>query len=149
MEEREGDYNHYKEAKGQNIRVGNVDTKSNGHNDRGEKETLIETIRSLKTKVQSYKEDNVRLTRKQNQINVQVIQILNQLHRQTNNGPNSKHEEEGRCHERRDNRRRDGYSRSASRTHRYHSLPYSTRKFYAYEDSISSPEVSLVRNQRR
>jgi hypothetical protein len=87
--------------------------------------------------------------REQNQINAQVMQSLNQLQRQARNGSNSRWEEEGRYHERRDNYRRVGYSRSARRTHRHHSPPYSTRKFYASEDSISSPEMSHVRHQRR
>jgi hypothetical protein len=78
-----------------------------------------------------------------------MMQSLNQLQRQAKNGSDSRHEEEGRHHERRDNYRRPSHSRSASRTHRHHSPPYSTRKFYASEDSISSPEVSHVRHQRR
>jgi hypothetical protein len=36
-----------------------------------------------------------------------------------------------------------------SKLNRHHSPPYSTRKFYACEYSISIPEVSHVRNQRR
>jgi hypothetical protein len=99
--------------------------------------------------VQSYKEDNERLIREKNQLNAQVIQILNQLQRKNNNGSKSKHEEEGRCHERRDYHRRTGYSISARKNHRHHSHPYSARKFYASEDSISSPEVSHVRHQSR
>jgi hypothetical protein len=71
------------------------------------------------------------------------------LQRQTKNGSNSKQEEEGRYHERRDNHMKDGYSRSTSRTHRNHSPPYSTINSYASKDSISSPEVSPVRHQRR
>ena len=55
MEEGEGAYNHDKEAKGQNINVGNVETKSSGHKGRGEQETLIENVRSLEIVVQSYK----------------------------------------------------------------------------------------------
>jgi hypothetical protein len=106
-------------------------------------------VRSLRIEVQSYKEDNEKLMREQNQINSQVMQSLNQLHRQEKNGSDSRQEEEGRHHERRDNYKRVGHSRSASRTHRHHSPPYSTRKFYASEDSISSPEVSHVRHQRR
>ena len=51
MEEGEGAYNHYKEAKGKNISVGNAKTKSNGHKSRGEKETLLEIVRSLKIEV--------------------------------------------------------------------------------------------------
>jgi hypothetical protein len=60
-------------------------------------------------------------------INARVLQILNKLQRKTRNG--SKKGEEGMFHERRDDRGRDGYSRCASRMHRHHSPPYSTRKF--------------------
>ena len=77
------------------------------------------------------------------------MQSLNQLQRQANNELDSRQEEEGRHHERIDNYRRTGHSRSVSRTHRNHSPPYSKRKFYAYEDSISNSEVSPVRHQRR
>jgi hypothetical protein len=106
-------------------------------------------MRSLKIEVQSYKADNERLVREYTQINSQVMQILNQLHMQANNGSNSMHEEEGRYHERRGNYRRVGHSRSARRTHRHYSPPYSTMKFYSYEDSMSSPVVSPIRHQRR
>jgi hypothetical protein len=54
-------------------------------------------------------------------------------------GSNSKQEEEGRCHEKRENYRKVGYSRSSRRNHRTHSHPYSGKKIYASEDSISSP----------
>jgi hypothetical protein len=64
-------------------------------------------------------------------------------------GSNSRQEEEGRCHERRDDHGRDGYFRSASRAHGNHSPPYSERNFYASDDPVSSPKVSLVRHQRR
>jgi hypothetical protein len=87
--------------------------------------------------------------RDQNWINSQVMQILNQLHMQVKNGSDSRQEEEGRYHERRDNYRGVGHSRSDRRTHRHYSPPYLRRKFYAYEDSISNPEVSPIRHQRR
>jgi hypothetical protein len=45
--------------------------------DRGEQETLIEIVRSLKIEVQSYKEDNEILMREQSQINSRVMQSLN------------------------------------------------------------------------
>ena len=64
-------------------------------------------------------------------------------------GSKSRQEEEGRCHERRDDRGRDGYSRGASRAHGHHPPPYSERKFYASDDPVSSPEVSPVKHQRR
>jgi hypothetical protein len=69
MEEGEGDSSHVKEAKGKNIKVGNVETESNKHKARGEEETLIESMRSLKIEVSRYKVDNERLMREQNQIN--------------------------------------------------------------------------------
>jgi hypothetical protein len=55
MEEGEGAFGHEKEAKGQNISVDNAETYSNGHRSRGEQETSIEIVRSLKIEVQIYK----------------------------------------------------------------------------------------------
>jgi hypothetical protein len=69
--------------------------------------------------VQSYKVENERLIRDQSWINARVLQILNQFHRKTRNG--SGQGEEGRFHERGDDRGRVGYSISAIRTHRHHS----------------------------
>jgi len=60
MEVGEGSSSHDKEAEGQNISVGNVETESSRHKGRGEKQTLIETMRSLKIEVQNYKADNER-----------------------------------------------------------------------------------------
>jgi hypothetical protein len=71
------------------------------------------------------------------------------LQRKTKKGSNSRQEKEGRCHERRDDRGRDGHSRSANRAHGCHSPPYSEGKFYASEDPVSSPKMSPVRHQRR
>jgi hypothetical protein len=48
MEEREGYSSHDKETKVHNISASNVETKSNEHRGRGEQETLIEIVRSLK-----------------------------------------------------------------------------------------------------
>jgi hypothetical protein len=69
MEEGEGASSHDKEAKGQNTRVGNAETESNGRKGKGGKETLIETVRILKMEVKSYKEDNERMMREKIQIN--------------------------------------------------------------------------------
>jgi hypothetical protein len=63
MEKGEGTSSNDKEAKGQNINIGNVETESNGHRARGEQETLIETVRSLKIEVPSYKQENEILIR--------------------------------------------------------------------------------------
>jgi hypothetical protein len=48
IEEGEGTSDHCKEVEGHNIRLGNAETKSNGHKGRGEQETLIEIVRSPK-----------------------------------------------------------------------------------------------------
>jgi hypothetical protein len=69
MEEGEGASIHDKEAEGQTTRVGNAETKSNGCKGRGEKEMLIETVRSLKIEVQRYKADNESLMREKSRIN--------------------------------------------------------------------------------
>ena len=103
-------------------------------------------MRSLKIEVQSYKADNERLVREYTQINSRVMQRLNQLQRKTKRGSNSKQEEEGMYHEIRDDHGRDGYSRSTSRARGHHSPPYSKRKFYALEDPVSNPKVSLVKH---
>jgi hypothetical protein len=76
-----------------------------------------------------------------------VLQSLNQLQSQAKNG--SKQDEEGRCHERRDDHGIAGNSRSDRRNHRHHSPPYSTRIFYASKNFVSISEVSFVRQQRR
>jgi hypothetical protein len=89
------------------------------------------------------------MMREKNQINAQMMQSLNRLHRQAKNGLDSRQEEEGTHHERRDNYRRVGHSRSCNINHRHYSPPYSSRKFHASEYSISSPEVSHVMHQRR
>jgi len=67
------------------------------------------------------------------------MNFINQLHRHAKKGSISRHEEGGKQHERRDDCGRVGYSKSARKTHRHHSPPYSTRNLYASEDSISSP----------
>jgi hypothetical protein len=63
MEEGKGASNHDKEVEGQNTKIGNAETESNGCKVRVEQETLLETVKSLKIEVQSYKEDNERLMR--------------------------------------------------------------------------------------
>jgi seryl-tRNA synthetase len=138
MEEGEGAFSHEREAKGQNINIGNAETLSNGHRSRGEQETLIETVRNLRIEVQSYKVENQNMMREQNQVNAQMMQSLNQLQRQAKNGSDTTQGEEGRHHEIRDNYKRIGHSKSVSRNHRHHSPPYSARKFYVFEDSMSS-----------
>jgi hypothetical protein len=66
------------------------------------------------------------------------------------NGSGSIHEEEGEPHERKDNYRASRNTRSDSKFQRHHYSPtHALRKFYAFNESRRSPEVSLVRHQRR
>jgi hypothetical protein len=106
-------------------------------------------VRRLKMEVHSYKEDNERLMREKIQVKSRLLQRLNQLQRQTENGSNLREQEEGRFHERRNHRVRVGYSKSASRAHGHNSPPYPEIRFCASKDPVSSPEVSPVRHQRR
>jgi hypothetical protein len=69
MEEGEGASSHDKEVERQNTRIGNVETESNERKGRGEQEILLETMKSLKIEVQSYKENNEMLMREKSQIN--------------------------------------------------------------------------------
>jgi FtsZ-binding cell division protein ZapB len=123
MREGEEASSHEKEAEGQNTGINNAETESNGRTEKGEQETLIETVRILKMEVQSYKADNERLMREKSQINARVLWSLNHLQRKMKKESNSIQEEEGGCQERGDARGRVGYSRSASRAHGCHSPP--------------------------
>jgi hypothetical protein len=71
------------------------------------------------------------------------------LQRQAKKGSNSEQEEEGRCHERRDDYGRAGYSLSTSRAHGHQSPPYLERNFYETDDPVKSPEVFPIRHQIR
>jgi hypothetical protein len=51
MEEGDGASGHDKEAGGHNTRFGNVEIESNGRKGKGEQETLIKIVRSLKIEV--------------------------------------------------------------------------------------------------
>jgi hypothetical protein len=77
---------------------------------REEPKKLIETMRSLRIEVQSYKVDNEKMMKEHNQTNTQMMQSINQLQRQARNGLGSRQGEEGRQYERRDNYRRDNQS---------------------------------------
>jgi hypothetical protein len=63
MEEGEGASSHNKEVEGQNTRVGNAEIECNGCKGKEEQETVIETVRSMKMELQSYKENIERLMR--------------------------------------------------------------------------------------
>ena len=105
MDEGEFPYNHGEDAKGQDMSVGNAETKTNGHRENVNPREFVETMRSLRMEVQSYREDNERLLKaqeQQNELNTQLVQSLNMLQRQMKMGSTSIEEEEGR----RDSRKR-------------------------------------------
>jgi hypothetical protein len=61
--------------------------------------------------------------REQNEISSQVLQSLNQLHRQARNISELRQDKEEIYHERRGNCKRVAHSRSVKRTQRNHSPP--------------------------
>jgi hypothetical protein len=64
MEYAQGSYNHGEEFKGLHINMGNGETKSNGRRDRQE----IVTMRRLHRELQSYRADNERIMKAQEEI---------------------------------------------------------------------------------
>jgi hypothetical protein len=65
MEDSQGSYNHEDEVRGLHVNMGNAETESNGRRSRVELVELDETMRSLQREVQSYREDNERMMRAQ------------------------------------------------------------------------------------
>jgi hypothetical protein len=135
MEDGKGPYTHEEEVRALNISV--EETKSNGHRKRMESLELVE-IQSLKMELQSCRVDNERMLKareKQNQLNTQLLQSLNNLQKKIKNGSGSRYEEGGRVHSR-ENHGRSRHSRSATKIQRHHySLAHSARKPYASEES--------------
>jgi hypothetical protein len=82
MEDAQGSYNHEEEVIGLHVSMGNVETESNGR--RGRQEPV--TMRSLHREVQSYREDNERIMKAQEEI----LQSLNMLHRKVNKDSGTK-----------------------------------------------------------
>ena len=109
-------------------------------------------MKILKMEVQSCREDNERLIRaqeKQNQLNDQPVQSLNQLQKERKNKSSSRHEIEGIPHPSRDSYRRYMHSRSARRDHKHHYSPSPRKAYYSFEGPMNNLKVSLVRHQRR
>ena len=67
---------------GGNIRVGNVETESNGRRFQETPPDFAATMRSLRVEMQSYRADNERLVKAQeekNQLNAATLQSLNDI----------------------------------------------------------------------
>jgi hypothetical protein len=71
MQNSQGSYNREEQIKGLHFNMGNAETESNEWRDNQE----LVTMRSLQKEVQSYKDDNERITKAQEEI----FQILNML----------------------------------------------------------------------
>jgi hypothetical protein len=127
----------------------NVETESNRRRDRQEPITM----RSLQKELQSYRVDNERIMKAQEEI----LQSLNMLQKQVNKDSGIGQEasarkvEVSRSHDRRDDHGGSRRSRSISKhQHQHqHSPGQLTRKTYARSRSASNPSVSPVKHPRR
>jgi hypothetical protein len=80
MEDAQRTYNHEYEVRGLYVCMGNEGTKSNRHReDKEESMNLVETIKSLKKDVKSYKVDNERLMKSKEQQDGFNIKLLHSL----------------------------------------------------------------------
>jgi hypothetical protein len=82
MEDAQGFYNHEEEIGGLHTNMGNVETESNGRRNRQD----LVTMSSLQKEVQSYRADNERIMKAQEEI----LQSLNMLHKQVNKDSGTK-----------------------------------------------------------
>ena len=74
---------------GENIQVGNVETKSNGRRYQETSPDITTTMRSLRVELQSCREENERMLKAQedqNQINAAILQSLKDVQGQINSG---------------------------------------------------------------
>ena len=74
---------------GENIRVGNAETKSNGRRYQETPSNIAATMRSLRVGLQSYHEENERMIKaqeEQNQLNAAMLQSLTSIQRKMNSG---------------------------------------------------------------
>ena len=72
-------YEHEEDVMGENICVGNTKTESNGRIFQDTTPDFAATMRILRAEMQSYREDNERLVKdqeEQNQLNASILQIL-------------------------------------------------------------------------
>ena len=83
MDDYARDPNAYEEdVMGGNVRIGNVETNSNGRRFQDTPLDFATTMRSLGVEIQSYKEDNKRLIKaqeEQNQLNAAILHSLTDI----------------------------------------------------------------------
>jgi hypothetical protein len=130
-------YNQEEEIGGLHTSMGNVVTESSGRRDRHG----TVTVRSLQKEVQSYRVDNERTMKAQEEI----LQSLNMLQKQVKKDSHVKQAASARqvstsrSHSKRDDHENDKQSRSMSRHH--HSLRNSIRRTHASSGLRSIPSV--------
>ena len=82
--------NDYEEdATGENVRFGNAETKSNERIFQDTPPDFVATMRNLRVEMKSYKEDNERLVKAQedqNHLNASMLQILEEIQRKMSSG---------------------------------------------------------------
>ena len=84
------DPNEYEEyVMGEKIQVGNAETESNGRIFQDTPPDFAATMRSIRVEMQSYRADNERLVKaqeEQNQLNVAMLQSLTDIRKRINSG---------------------------------------------------------------
>ena len=89
MNDAQDPYEHEEATMGENVRVGNAETKSNGRRFQEIPLDFVATMRILRVDMQSYREDNEILVKAQedkNQLNAAMLQILIDIQRRMNSG---------------------------------------------------------------
>ena len=69
MNDAQSPYEHEEDAMGENVRVGNVEIESNGRRLQETPPDFVATMRSLRMEMQSYREDNERSVKAQEEQN--------------------------------------------------------------------------------
>ena len=110
MNDAQDPYEHKEDVMGESICVGKAETESNGRKFQDTPPYFATTIRSLRVEMQSYRADNERLVKaqeEQNQLNAAMLQSLTDIQRQMNFWDQTL--------------RPEGNKRTARRRKRYHS----------------------------
>ena len=87
MNDAQDPFENEEDAMGENVRVGNDDTESNGRRFQDTPPYSAATMRSLRVDMQIYRADNERLVKAQeekNQLNASMLQILTNIQRNMN-----------------------------------------------------------------
>ena len=108
-------YEHGEDAMGENVRVGNVETKSNGRRFQETPPYFVATMRILREEMQSYRLDNEILVKDQeekNHLNATMLQSLTDIQMRMSSGHRVVHPKGSKRSSRRRNRSPSGSSDS-------------------------------------